>query len=169
MPGEETSIEALRRKLQRLGVPEYLDLDIRCAPIQTRRDGSFDIDEDGPLAVIVPIDPESPNDDNCVAFYSDAPRRWWVRSTGPAILNARCIDRAMHFKFPLAIWASPLSFLRARGDGIVFLNDECDFRFWLAGVGILDVETLRLAEAIERRLRSPVEMPRIRILSERRD
>lgn len=153
---------ALLAQLIALGVPADLDVDVRCGPINVRFGGYFDPAEDGQLAVLVPIFPDAPSDDDMVAFFADNPSRWWRNSTAP-ILNPDAIDRAIHFQEPLAVWSSPLSWLRAGGDGVVILTDDLDVGFHLRGVPTVNAETVELAQTIDRRLRVVVSLPRIRV------
>ena len=66
-------VAALRARLVALGVPPELDRDVRCGPINIRFGGFFDHAEDGPLAVLVPIFPDAPSDDDVLAFFPDRP------------------------------------------------------------------------------------------------
>ena len=78
-------------------------------------------------------------------------------------MNPRAVDRAIHFRESLAVWASPLSWMRASGDGIVLLTDQLDVGFYLRGVPAINCETVELARAVDRRLRTVVSLPRIRV------
>lgn len=148
-------------QLLALGVPADPDVEVRCAPINVRFGGLFDFAETGPLAVLVPVDPEAPNDADLVAFFPDRPMRWWTNAGAP-ILNFEAVRRAEWFDRSLRLHASVLGYLRARGDGAVVLDSRADLRFWLAGIGTVIVDNARFGRDIERRLRQPsVRIPRI--------
>jgi hypothetical protein len=115
----------------------------------------------GDLAFIVPAlpipapwEPRFPDEDpsDLVAWLPQEPRRWWCRTGLLPVINPSAIDYAAHFRERLAVHASPLSWLKAEGAGIVIVSRHIDLRFWLAGVPAVTCETAALGKAIERTL-----------------
>lgn len=130
---------------------------------------NFQPDEGGQPAIIVPAIPQPIADlgewepADLIAFRLENPDRWFRRAEAIPFLNFEAIEAAEHFGTPLPIHSSPLAWLRARGAGTVVLDDDVDLKFWLGGVKTIDADTLRLGEAIEKRLRTIVRLPLIRV------
>lgn len=149
---------AVRDKLIEAGVPPDLDADIRGAPIVPRVDDGFDFAEDGPLAVLVPTDPDNPSDD-CIAFFVGEPHRWWSRSAAP-ILNPAAIEHAHWFHTPLRLHATPLDYLKAGATGAVIIDWRENLRWWLGGVGAIECPSLEYQNRLAYVLRQPP-LPRL--------
>src|SRR5579864_5617146 len=86
---------------------------------------TYEPTDDGGRAFILPVSPV-PEDEaifehwepcDLLAFHLKRPERWATRLGSP-ILNPEAIERAAWFKTALSVWRSPLSWLRAQGDGI---------------------------------------------------
>jgi hypothetical protein len=132
------------------------------AEIEVSRSGFYQPAPGGTRAYLVPAlplpapwDPEFPNDDpgDLVAWLPQQPGRWWCRTGLLPVLNPGAVAAAAHFRERLTVHASPLSWLRAEGGGIVVLSQSVDLKLWLSGVPAVTCETATLGEEINRRLR----------------
>lgn len=133
------------------------------SPIKTEG-GRFDLSDDfrSPLAMIVADDQTAPYD--AVAFHWRQPGQWWLLTGEAEILGARelCLDAADHGS--LALYETPLSWLRRRRTGVCIVNWALDPRQWFDALPVLVCETA----AIEARLRERLDecqRPRFQIRS----
>jgi hypothetical protein len=120
----------------------------------------------GASAFIMPAIPLSDGeleDDvgDLVAWLPDDPERWWFRTGVLPILNPDAIAFAEHFRAPLYVWRSPLSWLRHHATGCVLLDRELNLHIAFGGVADVVAEDVDLAEEIDRRLRKPLMRTRI--------
>jgi len=114
----------------------------------------------------VPLDNGSTSDDigDLIAWFPDAPHRWWCRQGTMSVLAPLEIERAAWFGTPLRAWSSPLAWLRASGDGTVILSDEINLLLWLGGVATIHADTFALGDSIDKRLREPrIRFPQVMV------
>ena len=101
--------------------------------IEPRPDGTFRPSESGQWAVTLGIDDREGRLVDFVAYLRNDPGRWWLRRNESPILGAEVIARAEFFQRQLTLHETPHAWLRARGDGAVVLDWNCDlheiFRF----------------------------------------
>ena len=143
--------------------------------IDTDKAGLFQPCTNGRAAYVVPALPLPapwelgfPNDDpgELIAWFPQEPSRWWCRTGLLPILNPEAVEAAAHFGQRLAIHATPLSWLKAEGDGIVILSRSADLRLWLSGVPAVTCETDALGGAVDRALRDrPRALPQVLVPS----
>jgi hypothetical protein len=120
--------------------------------------GTYGPMPDGQRAFIVPAIPIS-NDsvDNdvgdLIAWFPDTPSRWWCRYGATPFLNFEAIERAVHYHEPLRLKSTPLSWLRASGEGAVILDDSAHLPLWFGGVSKIVFEDLALARRVKSRMR----------------
>lgn len=125
----------------------------------------------GDFAYVVPAAPMLPltdgdwpswHPDDLVCFRLAEPRRWSRRTGDADIINPFALDYAKHYKTPLQISATPLSWLRGGGVGIAIVDLSVDFHSLLGGVLDVKPETDALGAYIDRRLNEPLfPLPRI--------
>jgi len=140
------------------------------SPILTDKDGGYQPEANGELAIILPAiplvgpeDPSFPCDDigDLLAFYLRNPSRWWTRTGTVPALNHDAIERAGFMGERLTIHSTPLDWLRAEGQGVVLLDRRANLRLLLGGVESFLVGDLRLGADIEQRMTKPYPKPRI--------
>ena len=113
---------------------------------------------DGKRAFVVPAIPlrdDVVDDDvgDLIAFFPSDPSRWWCRCGTVPFLNLEAVERAAHFREPLRLKSTPLSWLRAGGQGAAILDDGAHLPFWLGGIGKIVFEDLELARRVKSRMR----------------
>jgi hypothetical protein len=113
---------------------------------------------DGKRAYVVPAIPlsnDSADDDvgDLVAWLPGNPAKWWCRSGALPFFNVEAVERAAHFREPLRLKSTPLSWLRASGNGAVIVDDSAHLPFWLGGVSKIVFEDLALARRVKGRMR----------------
>ena len=114
--------------LQRQGVPEItLQMwpgPVGVAAIETRPLGLFDFAEHGRRAFIQPVlsGPAFSDILDLIAWYPDNPGRCWTRLYTGVPLGVDQLDHAEIEGEPLLLHASPLDWLRARGEGVCVLD-----------------------------------------------
>jgi hypothetical protein len=87
-----------------------------------------------------------------IAWLPDNPGRWWHRAGVANFLNFEAVERADFFEEPLSLWATPLSWLQAGGEGAVVLDERAHLPLWFGGITKIDCESLELARQIKRRI-----------------
>lgn len=100
-----------------------------------------------------------------LAFQPRNPTRWWLRRGCAAILNPEGVRRAEHFREILAVWSSPLAWLKSGGQGIVILDWSAHLPLWLSGVSAIACETPALAGRVQSALREQtITTPDVRVI-----
>ena len=134
---------------------------VRVARIVTHSDGFFDFHDEGEPAIIVPEgEPEVPGwaeIDDLVAFKPTDPGNWWLRRGAVDLLGAYNI-RPWKLA-PTRIFESPLSWLKAGGNGVCILNWALNPGSVLLGAGHLQVESLALKTRLESRIKEAALAP----------
>ncbi len=155
------------------GVPrQFLDsgpMRFGVSPVMTASDGTFQIIDHGPRAIIMPAIPLYDGGDDVgdlVCWFPREPNRWWLRTGLVPVLNPLWIDRATIFKEPLSVWSSPLAWLRAAGAGVVVIDPSERLTFWFGDVSELIADSAELARDVERRMKVPLRLPRVSVRRE---
>jgi hypothetical protein len=151
-------------KLRCAGVPRWAlttPLGINCGfgvdRFDVRQDGTYQLSETGPGAIIMVVMEHNDLAD-LLAWRLLEPGRWWLRRGLGVFLGEEAVGRAAFLHEPLAVYRSPLSWLRGGCDGAVVL----DWRFaqsMLLEVSEIVAEDLAHGEEIERRLRERAPAP----------
>ena len=94
--------------------------------IEPRPDGMFRPTESGQWAVTLGVDDCEGRLIDFVAYFLNAPGRWWLRRNEIPILGAEAISRAEFSRRPLSLYETPHAWLLARGRGAVVLDWGCD-------------------------------------------
>lgn len=116
--------DVARRWLLSEGVPpgiiEVSPGPVTVAKIETFEPGVFQFSESGRRAFVHPVHIAGPFSDICdlIAWRPSDPGQFWNRFYSGTPLGVEQLDLAENLGEPLAIWRSPLNWLRAGGDGI---------------------------------------------------
>jgi len=125
---------------------------------EPRRDGTYEAGAGTPHIVLPVYEGEGMVD--LVAWRSDNPARWWLRTGLGWMLNANDIFNGWHCE--LTLHSTPLDWLQAGGNGGVVLDWSSPDIRWLRGVAAIDCDTAHLAAMVRRELSKPARMPTIR-------
>ena len=121
----------------------------------------FEFDDEGePAIIVVEGEPEVPGwaeIDDFVAFKPADPGNWWLRRGAVDLLGAYNI-RPWKLA-PTRIFESPLSWLKAGGNGVCILNWALNPGSVLLGAGHLQVESLALKTRLESRIKEAALVP----------
>ncbi len=112
-------------------VPEVVLASLRLTAlrIETKSDGTYTVDPQGPLAVLVPVRNRWGEITDIVAFIQDEPEQWWRRyGDDTPILGAQALAHAAFERRPLVLWETPLQWLLQRRSGSVVLDWGVDLR-----------------------------------------
>lgn len=119
--------------------------------------GSFEPAPEGRNAVIVPVGIAGPDglwDDvfDLVAFYLDAPHRWWLR-TGETLLGEQHVADSIDCGTGVRLVATPMDWLRAGGAAACILDwRQADPRLLFQGVDAIECDTPELAKRLKKRV-----------------
>jgi hypothetical protein len=110
--------------------------------------GEFDLDPDGPKAVVLNIaGPRGEPRDLCAWFPND-PWRWWLRFRTAAILGEAMVERAEYLGCPLTVYSTPQQWLFARGRGACVLRWNIELTLHLGGINHIVADSPALAARI---------------------
>ena len=121
------------------------------AQIAPREDGTFEWSKSGRWALTVGVYDRDERLVDFVAYFSDDPSRWFLRRrTESPVLGASMIARAADFRQPLRLYATPDTWLLARGDGAAVVDWSIDLRGVFDGVPSIHCESRALKERLDR-------------------
>ena len=146
-PSEKQSpkVKPDARNLQ--GLPALRLTAIRIA---TRPDGTYRVDPDGQLAVLVPVRDRYGGIVDAVAFFQEEPEQWWLRHGDEApILGAQALAHAGWERQPLILWETPLQWLLHRRNGCVVLDWGVDLRPIFEDVPAINCQSAALRDRLQ--------------------
>jgi hypothetical protein len=117
--GERDLVRQLKNTLQASGT--QLQIDIRADwPIHPHGDGSFEwaeLFDDEPAAHAMAVEDHRGSLVDCVAWYPDAPGRWWTLRGIAVVLGEDAVERADWFGEPITLYETPADWLKASACG----------------------------------------------------
>ena len=119
--------------------------------IKGKNDGTYSLDPNGRLAVLVPVRDRYGETVDIVAFIQDEPERWWCRHGDETpILGAPALARAMFERQPLVLWETPLQWLLQRRSGSVVLDWGADLRPIFEEIPAVNCQSPALSDRLHR-------------------
>lgn len=159
------------KRLARVGV-KGIDISraggVGVANISANGDGTYDRARRGMPAVILPVR-ENDRIIDLVAFRTSEPARFWIRAGLAAVLGFDFSMECVDLERPLPVYLTPLSWLRAGGEGVCVLNSNAwEARRLLRDAAELICETEDLARACRNvtRQREPRDYPAINYIAQ---
>ncbi len=125
---------------------------IGAARIVVSGDGTYRADTSGQYAAILAVHDQDGEVADIVAWFPDAPGRWWLRYGEVVVLGARALEVARYFNDPTTLHGTPQSWALARGDGACVLRWDVDLRELFDGIARVDCAP-NLADRLRRSLR----------------
>lgn len=140
---------------------------IGVAPITSFSDSTYEPAETGAKAVILSIEGIDGEIADLVAFYHDAPQKWWLRLGEAVALGEQYLDACQWAGEAALLVATPLEWIEVRGKAVCILDWRADLHGLLSRVPYVRCSTPALAY----RLKKATSRPRldIRIWERKRD
>ena len=138
------------------------------ANIEANGDGTYQRVDHGTAAVILPAR-ENDRIIDLVAFRTGEPGRFWLRAGLAAVLGYDFATMCVDLERPLPVYPTPLSWLRAGGEGLCVLNSNgWEARRLLRDAAELICQTEDLARACRdlTRQREPRDYPAINYIAQ---
>ena len=151
------------------------------ARISVSTDNTFEFDEDGGNAFVVPVRVETPLTPEAsdpveairhgwivdlVAFHPDHPARWALRTGTAEWLG--CVEPQYLEPEPVRVWRTPLRRLQAGCRGLVLLSREPESQYrMLSGLSAIGAEDQQHAAELRQQLDRAWPMPRVSIRTSR--
>ena len=121
------------------------------AQIEPREDGTFQLSKAGRWALTIGVYDSDERLVDFVAYFRTEPSKWFLRRrTESPILGACMIARAVDFRQPLRLYATPYTWLLARGDGAAVIDWSVDLRGVFDQVPSIHCESRALKERLDR-------------------
>jgi hypothetical protein len=102
--------------------------DAFAARIRIFSDRSFQLDQSGALATLIPIELHDGTAIDAVAFLAANPRRWWTEKLAATHLGDTELNRAQWYQRPIRLVATPADWLRDPQTICVLDWWSCDLR-----------------------------------------
>jgi hypothetical protein len=93
-----------------------------------------------------------------LAWFPDAPARWWTRFGLAVFAGEEAVERAALFGKTLRLHETPLDWLRADCAGAVVLDPQADIRLDIENVAAIECASVAHGRAIARQLREAVKL-----------
>ena len=117
--------------------------------IAGKDDGTYSLDPQGRLAVLIPVRDRGGEVVDIVAFIQDEPEQWWCRHGDETpILGTGALAHATWERQPLILWETPLQWLLQRRSGSVVLDWGVDLRPVFEDIPALDCQSPALRERL---------------------
>jgi hypothetical protein len=126
------------------------------ARIRICSDRSFELDETGTLAVLLPVELDPEIEIDTVAWLPDRPRPWLFERHVATHLGDRALRRAQWYQRPIRLVATPADWLRDPQATTCILDWRANIRAILGDVADIHCWPPDLAKLLDRRLREQV-------------
>lgn len=116
-------------------------------------------------ALILPVGPVNSLSSivDMVAFHTNHPDKWWLRTGHGPLLGYYEVSRCGFFGEQLTIYSNPLQWLQAGCDGAVILDWDTCLPFWLSGVENIYCPDPATGDRLSEALQKNIELPQIRV------
>jgi hypothetical protein len=122
------------------------------ARIRICSDRSFEPDETGTLAVLLPVELDPEIEIDTVAWTPDRPRRWFFERHVASHLGDRALHRAQWFGQPINLVSTPALWLTAPDQSMCILDWQANLRGIFGDVADIVCSSPELARFLDRRL-----------------
>jgi hypothetical protein len=126
------------------------------ARIRICRDRSFELDEAGLLAVLLPVELDPEIEIDTIAWTPDRPRRWFFERQVATHLGDAALRRAQWYQRPVRLVATPADWLRHPQGTTCILDWRANIRAILGDVADIVCSSPELARFLDRRLHQQV-------------
>ena len=127
---------------------------IGIARILTRRDGLYEPDAAGDLAVITPVHDRHDELADLVAWWPDEPETWWLRRGDETpFLGTRNLAMAAYYGDPITLHPTPWDWLLAGRKGVCVLQWSWPLDNLFEGVGAIECSSPALRQRLVAALR----------------
>jgi hypothetical protein len=122
------------------------------AHIRLCSDRSFELDEAGLLAILLPVELDREIKIDTIAWTPDRPRRWFFERHVATHLGDRALRRAQWYQRPIRLVATPTDWLRDPQATTCILDWRANIRAILGDVAGIDCWPPELAQLLDQHL-----------------